>query len=67
MTVNVKVERSGRAILDGLREASPSEAATFEAEYSAALRRAAATFDLSESEQLESVVGDCASAVEPTD
>ena len=50
MTVDVRVERSGTAVLDALRSVAPEEAELFATEYRNALTRAADSFDLSESD-----------------
>ena len=52
MVVQVKVARTGPAILQALRDVAPGEAETFAGEYRAALRRAAASLDVSEAEQV---------------
>ena len=52
MVVEVKVARTGPAILQVLEEVSPGEAEAFAGEYGAALRRAGVSLDLSESEQI---------------
>jgi hypothetical protein len=52
MAVEMKVARTGPAILDALQEAAPDEAPVFAAEYRDALRRAASSLDLSESDQV---------------
>ncbi len=52
MVVEVKVARTGPAILQVLEEVSPGEAEAFAGEHGAALRRAGVSLDLSESEQI---------------
>jgi hypothetical protein len=52
MVVEVRVARTGPAILQALQDAAPNEAQVFAAEYRAALGRAATSLDLSESGQV---------------
>lgn len=52
MVVEVRVARTGPAILQALQDVAPGEAETFAEEYRAALRRAAASLDVSEAEQV---------------
>lgn len=52
MVVEVRVARTGPAILRALQDAAPNEAQAFVAEYRAALGRAATSLDLTESEQV---------------
>jgi hypothetical protein len=52
MVVETKVARTGPAILQALQDVSPGEAESFAGEYSTALRRAAASLDVSEAEQV---------------
>lgn len=47
MAVDVRVERSARAILQVLRDVAPTEADQFEGEFQDALQQASAAFDLS--------------------
>lgn len=47
-----RVERSGTAVLEVLREVSPPDATAFEAEYRAALRQAADSLDLSKADRV---------------
>jgi len=52
MTVAVKVQRTGPAVLEALLASSPAEADTFESEYRAALAAAAETLDVSPAERI---------------
>lgn len=52
MGVDIKVGRSGSAILRTLLDLAPDESESFTTEYRAALSRAARSFDLSESEEI---------------
>ena len=52
MVVEAKVARTGPAILQALQDVAPGEADTFAEEYGSALRRAAASLDVSEAEEV---------------
>lgn len=52
MVVEAEVARTGPAILQALQEVTPGEAKTFAGEYRDALRRAAASLDVSEAEEV---------------
>jgi hypothetical protein len=52
MVVEPTVARTGPAILQALQDVAPGEAETFADEYGAALRRAAASLDVSEAEEV---------------
>ena len=52
MASEVRIARTGAAILSALQEVSPAEAETFADEYRKALQRASASLDLAESERL---------------
>ena len=52
MTIEVRIARTGPAILSALQDVSPAEAVTFADEYRKALQRASASLDLAESERL---------------
>jgi hypothetical protein len=50
--LDVRVERSGPAVLWALRDVAPEDADLFASEYRGALNRATASFDLSDSEEV---------------
>ena len=52
MASEVRIARTGAAILSALQDVSPAEAVTFADEYRKALQRASASLDLAESERL---------------
>lgn len=50
MAVDVRVERTGQAVLRALEEVAPSQAETFRREYRAALAEAAESLDLAKAD-----------------
>lgn len=52
MPVTVKIAQSGAAILEALRQVSPTEAAEFEREYRQALSAAAQSLDTAQAERV---------------